>query len=44
VIVVTQEGAKEEMSKLPKQFGLDLQLVRKPQPCVLTKFIYLTFK
>jgi hypothetical protein len=35
VIVVTHDWAKEEMSKLPKQFGLDLQLVNT----VLSRFL-----
>ncbi len=39
VIVVTQEWAKDEMAKLPKQYGLDLQLVSN----FLLNYHFMTF-
>lgn len=40
VIVVTQEWAKDEMAKLPKQYGLDLQLVSN----FLLNYHFMTFQ
>jgi len=41
VIVVTQEWAKDEMAKLPKQYGLDLQLVSVHRLRNFTNAIYI---